>query len=86
MRSNNPSSVLYLPEGIKLVREYDRILISRHKEIELSRSGNHSRYQARENLYAENRRNNRISYFVRENDNLQIREIDPDKSISLTQI
>ena len=38
VRSNNPSSVLDLPEGIKLVREYDRILISRNKEIELSQS------------------------------------------------
>ena len=36
VRSNNPSSVLDLPEGIKLVKEYDRIVISRHKEIELS--------------------------------------------------
>jgi len=36
VRSNNPSSVLDFPEGIKLVKEYDRILISRHKEIELS--------------------------------------------------
>ena len=36
VRSNNPSSMLDLPEGIKLVKEYDRIVISRHKEIELS--------------------------------------------------
>jgi tRNA(Ile)-lysidine synthase len=36
VRSNNPSSVLDFPEGIRLVKEYDRVLISRHKEIESS--------------------------------------------------
>ncbi len=35
-RSDNPSSMLDLPDGLKLVREYDRILISRHKRNELS--------------------------------------------------
>lgn len=38
MRRNNPSAVLYLPDGIKVIREYDLILISRLERQELPRS------------------------------------------------
>ncbi len=36
VRSKNPSSELDLPEGLKLVREYDRVLISRYEKNEFS--------------------------------------------------
>ncbi len=35
MRRDNPSAMLYLPDGIKLVREYDLLLISRQESKEL---------------------------------------------------
>ena len=38
VRRDNPSAMLYLPNGIKLVREYDLIMISRRERKELPRS------------------------------------------------
>jgi len=38
IRRDNPSAMLCLPNGIKLVREYDLILISRHERKESPRS------------------------------------------------
>ena len=38
IRGGNPSAMLHLPDGIKLIREYDLVLISRNERQELPRS------------------------------------------------
>jgi tRNA(Ile)-lysidine synthase len=35
IRGDNPSAIAHLPDGIKLIREYDLVLISRHEKEEL---------------------------------------------------